>query len=145
MEAAQTTEQTANAVCETRPSANGYLLEVNGHTHRPRTTVGRHTMAAPYYIATIAETITEESAAHGDVASSELSDDSPATLREALDVLQQGCWDSIDWRHNELIAYPADWHQDFRTGDHDAETLVIRARRPEWLDRLYNCYTRKGA
>lgn len=70
------------------------------------------------------------------------SDFAGASFREALKALRRGCWDSIDWRNDELIAYPADWHQDLVTGAYDSETLVIRARREEWMDRLARAYDR---
>lgn len=90
-------------------------------------------------IATIHETITDESAAVGDVASSDMSDAEPVSFRDALDALKQGCWDNVDWRATEVIAYPADWHQDMRTGDYDADTLVIRGPEHQ-LARLARAY-----
>lgn len=84
----------------------------------------------------IAETITDESARRGDVATSEASDPEPVTFREALEALRGGVWDNLDARASEVIAYPADWRQDFRTGEYAAETLVIRADDPRNLERL---------
>ncbi len=93
-----------------------------------------------FAIATIEEVITEESAREGDVASSDMSADDPCGVREALAALLDGCWDNVDWRDTEVIAYPADWHQDMFTGDYDATTLVVRANDPRNLERLARLY-----
>ena len=100
----------------------------------------------PFAIATIEEVITEESSRSGDVASSDMSPDTPCGVREALADLLDGCWDHVDWRDSEVIAYPADWHQNYRTGDYEATTLVVRASDPRNLERLARLYdARKGS
>ena len=96
---------------------------------------------APFTLYRVENTITEESAAEGDYASSEASPEAPADLRSALDELLGDCWDSIDARGDgTIIAYPADYEMDIRTGEYSAEELIIHARRPEWADRLLNLY-----
>lgn len=97
-------------------------------------------MRPKFSIATISQTITDESAARGDYAISEMSEFESADFREALDALRCGCWDNVDWRASEVIAYPADYEQNIRTGAYEADTLVIRTERPEWLNRLATAY-----
>jgi hypothetical protein len=61
----------------------------------------------------------------------------PADLRAALDALNREYWDDIDLRGDgTIIAYPADMHQDIRTGVYESTQVIIKARRPEWADRL---------
>jgi hypothetical protein len=85
--------------------------------------------------------ITEESAADGDYASSEPTEVEETDFRGALDALESDCWDSIDERGDgTVICYPADYAQDFRTGDWEASELILKARRPEWADRLMAVY-----
>ena len=98
-------------------------------------------MTAKFSIATIEERLWWESDEPDTDPSqeSDMSEFAPADLRDALDALERGCWDNIDWRASELIAYPADQHL-LRDGIYESETLVIRARRPEWLDRLASAY-----
>jgi hypothetical protein len=66
------------------------------------------------------------------------------SFRQALDALCGGCWDSVDWRTDEVLAYPADSHHDYRTGEYTgeytSESLVIKSPRPEWIDRLARAY-----
>lgn len=101
-------------------------------------------MALPFTYATISQTYTDESIENAESATSEMSEDAPVSFRGALNMLRDGCWDNLDWRAEEVICYPADWHQDFGTGEWDSETLVIRSRRPEWLSRLSCAYYEKG-
>jgi hypothetical protein len=99
---------------------------------------------APFSLYRVENVITEESASRGEPSSSEATPIEPATFREALDALDSDCWDNIDERGDgTIIAYPADYVQDIRTGDYSASELIIRARRPEWAARLVDCY-RKG-
>lgn len=70
----------------------------------------------------------------------------PAELREALDALEHGCWDSIDeYGDGTIIAYPADMHQDMHTGAYESTQLIVKAARPEWADRLMALYTARAA
>lgn len=86
--------------------------------------------------------ITDESASHGDYASSEPTETQPVTFREALAALNSDCWDNVDTgRDGTIIAYPADYVQDFRTGDYSASELIIHARRPEWAYRLVDYWS----
>jgi len=96
---------------------------------------------APFTLYRVENTITEESASRGDYATSEPTPETPADLREALDALRSDSWDNIDLTGDgTIIAYPADYTQNTRTGDYEAAELIIHARRPEWADRLLNLY-----
>jgi hypothetical protein len=65
----------------------------------------------------------------------------PTDLRGALDALNSQCWDNLD-AHGDgtIIGYPADSHMNMRTGADESTQLIIKARRPEWADRLMACY-----
>ena len=96
---------------------------------------------APFTLYRVENTITEESASQGDYASSDPTPEEPATLREAVDALNSDCWDHIDERGDgTIIAYPADYSQDMYSGEWEASDLIIKARRPEWAERLMACY-----
>jgi len=96
---------------------------------------------APFTLYRVENVITEESARIGDYASSEATPVEPADLREALDALMSDCWDSIDERGDgSIIAYPADYVQNLRTGEWEAAELIIHSRRPEWSERLMALY-----
>ena len=72
----------------------------------------------------------------------------PCSFREALDALEGGCWDNMDERGDgTIIAYPADMVMDIATGVYESTQLIIKARRPEWADRLiayYEARNRRG-
>jgi len=96
-------------------------------------------MKARFTLHWIEEVITDESAANGEAASSKMDEGESVDLREAIDALRNGCWDNVDVRPAELIAYPADWRMDMRTGDYEASTLVIKGS-PKDIGRLVDCY-----
>lgn len=88
--------------------------------------------------------ITEESSEGGDYASSEATPAEDATFREALDALLGGCWDNIDsTRDGTIIAYPADYNQNYRTGAYEGSELIITAKHPHHAERLLDCYSTK--
>jgi hypothetical protein len=62
------------------------------------------------------------------------------SIRAVLNELGKEPWDSIDVRTDEVICYPADSHQDFRTGVHTSNQLIIRVKYPRWVDRLMSCH-----
>lgn len=95
--------------------------------------------ATPFTMYEVENVITDESAARGDYASSDVSPEVPATLREALDALLAGCWDNLDGRADSIVAYPADYHQDFRTGDYSASELIVSGD-PRNIARLLDLY-----
>jgi hypothetical protein len=100
-------------------------------------------MIAPFSMYEVENTITEESAGYGDYASSETSPEEPATLREALDALLNGCWDRVDGRADGradcVIAYPADYEQDMYSGDWSGTEVIINGP-PRQITRLLNLY-----
>lgn len=63
-----------------------------------------------------------------------------ASFGDALDMLEAGCWDNLEWGADDVVCYPADHRQDYRTGGWIAEQLVIVARRSEWMTRLADMY-----
>ena len=96
---------------------------------------------APFTLYRVENIITEESATRGDYASSDPTPEESATFREALDALRSDCWDNIDLHGDgTIIAYPADYVQNVRTGEYEAAELIIHARRPHWADRLLDAY-----
>jgi hypothetical protein len=98
-------------------------------------------MAPKFTLYTVENVITEESAAHGDYASSDATEEHGASLREVIEALESDCWDNIDERSDgTIICYPADYVQNYRTGEWSAEELIIHARRPEWADRAMALY-----
>ena len=94
---------------------------------------------APFTMYEIENTISEESASRGDYASSDASVEAPATLREALDALLDGCWDNVDAHADAVIAYPADYDQNYRTGEWSATQVVIHGA-PRQIARLLDLY-----
>jgi len=64
-----------------------------------------------------------------------------ATFTEALDALNGDYWDNIDERSTEVICYPADQHQNIRTGAYTCTHLVISGKAQD-LKRLMACYSR---
>jgi len=95
----------------------------------------------PFTLYRVENVITDESASRGDYASSAATPTESADLREALAALESDCWDNIDERDDgTIICYPADYAQNTRTGDWEADELIITARRPEWATRLLDYY-----
>lgn len=97
-------------------------------------------MRARFELYRVTNVISEESSRRGDYASSEASDTVTVDLREAVDALLGDYWDNLDEREDTVIAYPADYVQDYRTGDWSADQLIIRADNPANLERLMACY-----
>ncbi len=64
----------------------------------------------------------------------------PTDLAGALLALDSDCWDSLDYHGDAIICYPADSHQNYRTGEWESTQIIIKADRPEWLDRLMAIY-----
>jgi hypothetical protein len=96
---------------------------------------------APFTLYRVTNVISEESSKRGDYESSEATEPTGADFRETLDALNSDCWDNIDQRGDgTIICYPADYSQDIQTGDYEADTLIIKARRSEWADRLLSFY-----
>lgn len=93
-----------------------------------------------FELVTVTNVITEESAAVGDYASTDQSEPTQVDLRGAVDALMSDHWDNIDARDVDVIAYPADYVQDYRTGAYAADTLIVRADSPANLERLMSCY-----
>lgn len=74
----------------------------------------------------VLETITEESATEGDVASRDVDGPTAVDVREAIDALESQCWDSVDDRGDgTVICYPADSHQDLRTGEWESTQVIL--------------------
>lgn len=96
-------------------------------------------MATPFSMYEVENVITEESSKRGDYASSEATPETPATLREALDALLDGCWDNLDGADDRVIAYPADYVQDMHTGAYEASELIIHGA-PRNIERLLALY-----
>lgn len=97
---------------------------------------------APFTLYRVENVITEESAACGDYASSDPTPTEDADFRSALAALESDCWDNVDVRGDgTIIAYPADYAQNIRTGDYEAAELIIHARRPEWAYRLIDYWS----
>lgn len=94
----------------------------------------------------IENTITEESAEHGDYASTDVGEAEPVDFRQALDALLNGCWDTVDLDgHGQIIAYPADYDQDSRTGEWSGTTVVITPRVVEHGERLLEVWASTAA
>jgi len=65
----------------------------------------------------------------------------PSDLRAAFEAMQSQYWDSVDQRDDgTIILYPADSRQDMFTGAYESTQVIIKARRPEWADRLVALY-----
>src|SRR3954451_1927468 len=66
-----------------------------------------------------------------------------ATLTEAIDALCSDCWDNVDVSgykaESTLMLYPADWQQDFRTGEVTHTDIAITGATKN-INRLYNLY-----
>lgn len=74
----------------------------------------------------VVETVTEESAREGDVASSDVGLPESVDVRGALDALESQCWDLVDDRGDgTVILYPADSTQDMRSGDWESTQVII--------------------
>ena len=75
----------------------------------------------------VVETITDESAAEGDVASRDVDGPESVDVRGAIDALESQCWDSVDDRGDgTVICYPADSTQDYRTGDWESTQVILK-------------------
>lgn len=95
----------------------------------------------PFSYYRVDNVITDESAAVGAYASSEPTDTTDTDLRGALDALESDCLDNIEQsRDGTIICYPADYHQNMRTGDYEASELIIHTRHAHWADRLLSLY-----
>jgi hypothetical protein len=65
----------------------------------------------------------------------DVSDAAPADLTDVLRALDSQCWDHVDWADDRIVAYPADGHDDYRTGDHSRTTLIVGGK-PHQLERV---------
>jgi hypothetical protein len=63
-------------------------------------------------------------------------------IEDVISKLKQGCWDNLDIRETEMIAYPADSHQDMRTGDYHQTQMVISGDAYD-MECMLNYYFRK--
>lgn len=74
-----------------------------------------------------------------EAADSELVDDETVEtdLRGAIDALDSDCWDNVDERGDEVLLYPADHHQDMRTGEVTGTTVAISGRHVDRLMRYW--------
>lgn len=64
---------------------------------------------------------------------------SEGDLEDVLRETESECWDSEDWRTDAVLFYPADDHQDFRTGDRLRRTLVVEGSEDD-LESLESVY-----
>lgn len=66
----------------------------------------------------------------------------PSDLEDAINALESNCWDNIDEREDTVICYPADSHQNYRTGDYESTQIIIKGA-PKDVGRLMNYYHAK--
>jgi hypothetical protein len=101
---------------------------------------------SPFTLYRVENVITEESAEHGDYDSSEATPTENADFRDALVALDSDCWDNVDVRQDgTIIAYPADYTQNYRTGAYEGSELIINSRKPHWGIRLYDFWSARNS
>jgi len=58
-----------------------------------------------------------------------------ASIASALDLIQSGAWDNLDWRADAVILYPADSTQNIRTGEWESTSYAISGD-SYWIEHL---------
>jgi hypothetical protein len=97
-------------------------------------------MSELFTVQRVTEYITQESSERGDYDRVDEGAVEATDFRGALEALRSDCWDTIDQSGDTLICYPADAHQDMRTGEYDLTQVIVKARHASWIDRLMRAY-----
>jgi hypothetical protein len=95
-----------------------------------------------FHVSSATSYITEESSQRGDYDRTEEGDEYNTDLSGALAALDSDCWDNVDVRGDgSIIAYPADYQQDYRTGEYEGTTLFIQADTLRNAERAFDLWS----